>query len=382
MKKFILASAVSALFAAPATVLAQAKPAPAPTLDKILEASGISVSGYIDAMYTHSDKNQAAFSTRVFDVENNSFALRQFGLQVAKQPKEGFGGLVNITVGKDAQVIHSFPELVSNGGSGLTAGGSMFDVTQAFLQYSSGPLTVIAGKFVTLQGSEVIWTPTNVNASHSILFGAIPFTHTGVRATWALSDTVSLIAGVNNGWDQVTDRNRDKTVELGATFNPIRPLNISISGYSGKEPAPLPTSASGTRTSINAVGSYNINRALSVGAELLDVSQDIPAGGGATTSQKYTGLAGYGSYMFTPKLRGVARVEQFDDKDGLHFGIAGTKYRELTATGAYLASDSFEARAELRQDQATNAVVRDFNGATSKTQLTLAVPGPHKVGAA
>src|SRR5881397_3503241 len=65
MKKLLLASAVSALFAAPATVLAQAKPAPVPTLDKVLEASGNSVSGYIDAMYTHSDRNQAAFSTRV-----------------------------------------------------------------------------------------------------------------------------------------------------------------------------------------------------------------------------------------------------------------------------------------------------------------------------
>jgi len=115
MKKLFLASAVSALFAVPATVLAQAKPAPVPTLDKILEASGISVSGYIDAMYTHSDRNQVApaFTTRVFDLENNSFALRQFGLSVAKQPKEGFGGLVNITAGKDANVIQSFPGLLT-----------------------------------------------------------------------------------------------------------------------------------------------------------------------------------------------------------------------------------------------------------------------------
>src|SRR5437879_11468061 len=104
MKKLILASAVSALFAAPATALAQAKAPAAPTLDKVLEASGISVSGYIDAMYTHSDKNEAAFSTRVLDVEHHSYVLRQFGLQIDKQPKERFGGLDNITVGKDAQV--------------------------------------------------------------------------------------------------------------------------------------------------------------------------------------------------------------------------------------------------------------------------------------
>src|SRR6266851_9025098 len=141
MKKLFLASAVSALFAAPTTVLAQAKPG-VPTLDKVLEASGISVSGYIDAGYTHADRNiggPGGFSTRVFDSQNNSFALNQFGLSVAKQPKEGFGGLVNLTVGKDAQVIHSFPET-----SGATSGSSMFDVTQAYLQYAGGPLTVIA----------------------------------------------------------------------------------------------------------------------------------------------------------------------------------------------------------------------------------------------
>ena len=373
MKKLLIASAVSAAFAAPTVALAQA--ARAPTLSQVLDASGISMSGYLDVGYTRADKNieggvggNPARPPRVFDNQNNSFDLHQFGLSVSKLPRQGFGGLVNVTAGSDAQVIHSFPE-------GTGAGTSLFDVTQAYAQYASRELTLIAGKYATLHGTEVIWSPSNTNVSRSILFGAIPFTHTGVRATWALSDTVSLIAGVNNGWDQLTDRNRDKTVELGATLNPIRPLNISISAYSGKEPT---GGGQHTRTSINAVGSYNINRALSVGAELLNVSQDIPVGGGATTSQKYTGLAGYGSYMFTPKLRGVARVEQFDDKDGFHFGIAGTKYREFTATGAYLASDSFEARAELRQDKATNAVFRDFDGTTSKTLMTIAVQGLYK----
>src|SRR6266853_2092707 len=386
MKKVLLASAVSTLFAAPATVLAQAKPAPVPTLDKILEASGISVSGYIDAMYTHSDKNQAAFSTRVFDLENNSFALRQFGLQVAKQPKEGFGGLVNITVGKDAQVIHSFPEFASNGGSGLTAGGAMFDVTQAFLQYSSGPLTVIAGKFVTLQGSEVIWTPTNVNASHSILFGAIPFTHTGVRATWAVSDTVSLIAGVNNGWDQLTDSNKAKTAELGVTLNPIKPLTITVSDYYGKETVPFatPGASDGMRNSFNVVASYTVIDPLTIGAEILSVSQDIPGAGGTTTSAKYNGAALYVSYMFMPKLRGVLRAESFDDKNGFHFAPAApfatsdTKYKEVTATLAYLPNSSVELRGELRGDQANNAVFRNSDGTTAKSLLTLAFQGIYK----
>ena len=365
MKKLLIASAVSAIFAAPATVLAQAKPAPVPTLDKVLEASGISVSGYIDAGYTHSDRNQAAFTTRVFDTQNNSFGLNQFGLTVAKQPKEGFGGLVNLTVGRDAQFIHSSPE---------AAPGSMFDVTQAFAQYAGGPLTVIAGKFTTLHGTEVIASSGNTNVSRSILFGSVPFTHTGVRATWALGDAVSLIAGVNNGWDQLTDPNKGKTLELGAILTPIKPLSVTVSGYSGKEPTSATTE--GTKSSLNVVASYAITDPLSVGLEALSVSQENAGGG--TTKQKYSGYAGYVTYMFGSKFRGVLRGESFDDKDGLRFGTTGTKYKEVTLTGAYVASDSFEARIEGRRDNATNTKFTDYAGAASKTMTSIALQGLYK----
>ena len=371
MKKLLLASAVSALFAAPATVLAQAKPPAVPTLDKVLEASGISVSGYIDAGYTHADRNieAAAVAPRVFDNQNNSFALHQVGLTVAKQPKEGFGGVVNLTMGKDAQLIHSV--------SGAAVDTSMFDVTQAFAQYAGGPLTLIAGKFATLHGTEVIASPGNTNISRSILFGSVPFTHTGVRATWALGDTVSLIAGVNNGWDQITDTNRSKTLELGATLNPIKPLSIALSGYSGKEGV-APTD--GTRTSLNAVASYTIIDPLSVGFEVLSVSQEnfTSLVDGSTIKAKYTGVAGYVTFMFTPKFRGVVRVESFNDKDGFRFNVVDTKYKEVTLTGAYVASDSFEARVEARRDNATNTVFTDYAGAASKTLTTLALQGLYK----
>src|SRR5438445_8496794 len=151
MKKLLIASAVSAAFAAPTVALAQA--ARAPTLSQVLDASGISMSGYLDVGYTRADKNIAggvggnpAFPLRVFDNQNNSFALHQFGLSVSKLPKQGFGGLVNLTVGSDAQVIHSFPD----------TSASLFDVTQAYAQYADKALTVIAGKFATLHGTEVI----------------------------------------------------------------------------------------------------------------------------------------------------------------------------------------------------------------------------------
>src|SRR5437879_8007143 len=150
MKKLLIATAVSAAFAAPTLALAQA--ARAPTLSQVLDASGINVSGYLDAGYSYANRNVegGGFSDRVFDSQNNSFALHQFGLQVAKQPTRGFGGVVNITAGTDAQVIHAFPETT-------TGAGSTFDLTQAYGQYAMGSLTLMAGKCVPLARSAGLW---------------------------------------------------------------------------------------------------------------------------------------------------------------------------------------------------------------------------------
>ena len=366
MKKLLLATAVSAALAAPATVLAQQ--ARVPTLGQVLDASGLSVNGYIDAGYNWANRNiEATPQFRVFDAQNNSFSLHQFGLTVAKQPKEGFGGLVNLTIGKDAEVIHSFPE---NGNS------STFDMTQAYLSWSGGALTIIGGKFTTLAGSEVIASTGNMNISRSMLFGAVPFTHTGVRASWAPSDTVTIYGGLNNGWDQLQDTNRQKTLELGATFNPIKPLTMTLSGYFGNENtfngAPIPN---GERDLIDFVVNYIASNALSFGGEYLNVKQDIPG----ASSVGYQGLALYGNAMLNQQWRVSVRGEYFDDKDGAHFATpTGVKYYEATLTLAYLPTKDVELRTEVRADKAKEAVYVDSDGSTSKTLMTFGLQGLYK----
>jgi hypothetical protein len=371
MKKLLIASAVSAAFAAPAVALAQA--ARAPTIGQVLDASGISVNGYIDAAYSYANKNIEAGIAgsggtafpRAFDNQNSSFALHQFGLTVAKQPSQGYGGVINITAGSDAQLIHSFPEGAST---------NTFDLTQAYGQYASGSLTLMAGKFTTLAGTEVIASTGNMNFSRSILFTAVPLTHTGVRAGYALSDVVTFYGGVNNGWDQLTDANRSKTLELGASIVPMKPLTINVSGYFGKEATGV-GAAQDQRSLLNVTGNYVINRTMSVGAELVYVSQDRPAGGTA----KYNGLAGYFTYGLNSQWRVAARAEMFDDKQGFHFATGtGTKYNEVTATLAYLPNSSVELRGEVRADKANNSVFIDSNGSTSKTLQTFALQGIYK----
>jgi hypothetical protein len=372
MRKSLLTLAVSSAFAAP--TIANAQTPAAPTLDKVLDASGISLSGYVDTAYSHANRNvEGGFSTRVFDSQNNSFVLHQVGLQVAKQPKEGFGGLVNITAGRDAGIIRSFDST-----------DSTFDVTQAYAQYAAGKFTLIGGKFTTLHGTEVIWSPSNANFSRSILFGSVPFTHTGVRAVFAASDMFSFTGGINNGWDQNRDVNKGKTLELGTTIVPIKPLTLNASYYGGQEPSAT-TGVTGRRDSYNFVAAWQVIEPLSLGLELLRVQQKeaVFDSSGTATKGKYSGIAAYLSYTFMPKLKGSLRLETFNDKDGLRFGMPagtteGSRYREYTVGLAYLAADNFELRAELRQDRANNAVFTENATTFSKTLTTYAIQGLYK----
>ena len=383
MQKTVLSLSVAAALAVPGLASAQA-PA-VPTLDKILEASGISMAGYIDTAYTHANRNiEAGFSPRVFDSYNNDFLLHQVGLQIAKQPKSGFGGLVNITAGKDASVVHS-----------VGSTDSTWDVTQAYLQYADGPLTVIGGKFTTLHGTEVIWSPSNANYSRSLLFGSVPFTHTGVRGTFAATDSLNLIAGLNNGWDQMTDNNKSKTLELGVTATPIKPLSLAASYYGGTEFGSVTDAAGnniqGKRDSFNFVASYTIIDPLSVGFEYLTVKQKdaVSDGAGGTKDAKYNGYAFYVGYTFIPKWKLSLRAESLDDKDGFRFpgavtaaaangvAITGSKHKEFTATLGWAAADNFDLRAEVRQDKANEAVYLDGMN-YSKSLLTYALQGIYK----
>ena len=351
-----------------------AKPA-VPTLDQVLETSGVSLGGYIDTAYSHLS-GTGAFSSntanRVFDTEPNSFNLHQAAIVVAKQPKEGFGGLVNITVGNDAQVIHSFDEPVG-------PQTNRFDVTQAFAQYGQGPLTVIVGKYVTNAGAEVINSTSDVNYSRSILFGyAIPFTHTGLRATYAVNDMLSVIGGVNNGWDQIKDANKQKTLELGLTVAPTKTLSFAVTDYAGSEPVDIiakPTGTQGMRNILDLVGTWTASDKLSVTLNYDYGSQDNAVGG--TGKAKWTGLAAYANYQFTDTWRLSVRGEYFNDKNGYRTGVV-QKWKEGTITLAYLPTKSMEIRGELRGDKSDQSSFLKSDGSASKTQSSYGVEAIYK----
>ena len=109
MKNKLLNSLILAALAAPGLAMAADAPA-APTLSSVLDASGVSITGDIDLSYSHLSSTGAFTSgvnNRVFDYAPNSFTTQAVDVAISKLPAEGFGGMVETTLGKDASTIAS-----------------------------------------------------------------------------------------------------------------------------------------------------------------------------------------------------------------------------------------------------------------------------------
>jgi hypothetical protein len=319
--------------AAPAAAAEPAKPAPG-TLAGVLDASGITATGYVAASYYHSN----GYSTyHQFDNKHDSFQIDQAALTIAFQPKEGFGALVDVAAGEDMKILNA-----AEGSNPNT-----FDVVQGFVQYATGPLTVIAGKYVTLAGAEVIAPTGNTNFSRSLLFFAEPLTHTGIRAAYAASDTLSLIAGVNNGWNYSSlSTSGSKTGELGVAWTPSKTFALTAQAYVGNDPT-----FGAQRTLVDAVATYSATDALTFILSFDWGKQEQHTAGDPDLD--WNGAAFYTNYALNDQWRVSLRLEYLDDKEGFVSGLVGTpqKLKEGTLTFGYSPVKSFELRMETRYDK-------------------------------
>ena len=333
-----------------------------PTLGMILDASGIQISGFVDTAYTYcSTTGECAY--RVEDTPRNSFNMQLVDLVVSKLPEEGFGTLVNLKVGPAADP------------------NTQFGITQAYIQYALGPFTALAGKFTNLAGAEAIESPANYNFSRGYLFVASPNTHTGVRGVYAFSEQIKLALGVNNGWDNVTDDNKEKTLETSLTLTPRENLSVNLAYYSGKETVtaaapPLPASTPATKTLADIVLTYSPTESLTI---VLDYARGSQKEGTPTLgTAKWNGLAAYVNYKLNTQWRVAIRGESFDDKDGFVLESGQQKIKENTLTLAYMPSDQVELRTELRTDKSDKTVFLQSDGSFKKTQRSLALEAIYK----
>jgi hypothetical protein len=351
-----------------------AKPAaPALNADDLKKALGLSV--YLQAGYTYNSDAGAIGGEaeqndlRVFDHKANSFILDLAEIVFAKDPAVGnLGYKLKLSAGETAKFIHS-AGLVSS------AGDDPFDVTEAYVSYTAAigkGLRFDAGKMVTYFGAEVIEAIDNPNYSRSFLFNyAIPFTHTGLKMSYAFSDALNAGVYIVNGWDDSTDNNRGKSYGLSVGYTPAESFSLLVNGMTGPEQDQTSTPSAGSVSSNNrelldVVATIKPVKPLSI---ILNTDngreQNVPAGGPA----EWKGYAGIVKYDLTDVHSVAVRGEVFNDEDGFRTGTA-QRLKEMTLTWEIRLKEGLILRPEYRHDSSD---VASFDNGTKNSQNTVAL---------
>ena len=338
---------------------------------------GVQMSGFIDTSYTYNFNTPETTTNtlRVFDTQANSFMINNAQLTIEKpvSAESPAGFKTELMFGTDAEVVGG----VTTGLGTLT---SELEIQEAYAEYLAplgNGLDLKAGKFATLHGAEVIESKDNWNISRSILFGyAIPFTHTGLRAAYPVSNTFTVLAGVSNGWDLVDDSNQAKTTELGFTSTPVEHVTLGSTYMFGAEQA-----------GDNHHGRHLIDLVLGwqpIDPLQLKLNYDYAVeddAAGLHNNAMWQGLAGYARYALTDKAAVSLRGEFFNDADGVRTAIAtgvngivddDIKMYEFTLTGEYQFNPHLLGRLEFRHDKANAGVYRHQDIGQVSYQDTLA----------
>ena len=317
------------------------------------------VAAGITKAYTWSFNHPLPGSLAFHSLETHDEPSIDLGQLDVSRPSEGWfipGFDVKLDFGKVARRIKADWNGDGTIDHGDTFETNNFDAQQVYLQWAvpdDSPalkgLSLKAGKFVTLLGAEVIEPWSNYNYSRSFLFSfAIPFTHTGVLATYPLTDKISITGGAVRGWDKVANNNRGWSAIGNITYTPTDMFSIGANGIWGPEQ----TGTAGPKRGIaDFVATIKPTSALTL---LLNYDwgdeQQAALNGGTAIWQ---GFAAVANYAFNDRLSAAARGEWFEDHGGSRTGVRQTLW-EATATGKYLVTQHFYTRLEYRHDESNH----------------------------
>ncbi len=356
-----------------------------------IELHGFLSLGYV---YNFNEPDSDINTQRFFDFRHNAFRADDFEFSVLKAAKDpgSVGFRVDLDVGSNIpRTIHSVG-LLENEVDPVSGDVDFedFDVRQAFASYNAPlgrGLTIDIGKFITHFGLEVIegWPGYNDNYSRSYDFAfAIPFTHTGIRLSYPVSDKLSVMAMIVNGWDQVDDINGMKGFGGQIGFFPMEGMSFYFNYLGSPEQPdadsdwrhlfgltwvvkPLPTALPDFTLS----GTYDYGYEENLGGD------DV----------EWHAAQGVLRYDFTPWFYLALRGEWMDDEDGVRIipclagagcdgfpaGYSGQVVWALTLTPTFKIGEHLVIRPEFRYDDSNSEVFEDEGDDTKDSQTTLGV---------
>jgi hypothetical protein len=261
------------------------------------------------------------------------------GSSFANQP--GFAlGMINLVAAYEGEKVGFVADMVY-GPRGADAvfnsvGNSSSIVNQLYAYWNvSDKVTLTMGNFNTFLGYEVISPTANFNYSTSYLFSYGPFSHTGIKADFALSENTSLMLAVMNPTD-ATEYNPNGSYAFGAQL-----------GFSGQYINFLYDQGA---YELDFTGGFDVSETFFLGVNAAYFSGDDAPG--------FYGAALYPQIATSDSFKIGLRAELFQETDGdfgaIGTGVADSSVFATTLTGNY-SIGSLTIIPELRLDSASEA---------------------------
>jgi len=216
-----------------------------------------------------------------------------------------------------------------------SVGNSSELVNQLYAYYNIAEgVTITLGNFNTFLGYEVISPAANFNYSTSYMFSYGPFSHTGIKADFSISDDVSLMLGVFNQTDQ-TEANYDRYTAFGAQLG-LFGQYINFLGGDGY-------------AQIDFTGGFDLSDAFFLGINATTASLEGDTG--------FSGVALYPQLTVSDGFALGLRGEFFSETDGFGALVSDgdADNFSLTLTGSF-SSGNFIFKPEFRIDSASSEI--------------------------
>ena len=288
------------------------------------EEPTFSVSGTVDTYYRSTE-----FAPGTSFANLNGFALGMANIVLSYEgEKSGFvADLVYGPRGNDAVFGSASSTYIDdNGDVQVTGSGSNSIVNQLYVYYNvSDSFTLTLGNFNTFLGYEVISPAANFNYSTSYMFSNGPFSHTGIKADFTLSDNASLMVGVLNTTDATESQPIGEDYMFGAQLGLYGQYINFLTGQGA--------------TQFDYTGGFDLSDSFFVGINATTYEDD---------SSEWSGLALYPQVSVSDSFAIGLRGETFDIKDD-------NTFTSLTLTGSY-SSGNFILKPEIRIDSADKSV--------------------------
>lgn len=306
-------------------------------------------SGFVDASYYNNALD-----------ETSTFSLDQAEIDIEKAI-EGAGGLR-----ADIQHVNGAGE------DGLTT-DDILEQGYLWVDLPAG-LKLTFGKFNAPIGWELLDPNDMYQFSHAMVFNyGVPTNLTGAMLSGGFG-MVDFSAYAVNGWDLISDDNKEKTIggRLGVT--PAEGLNVGLSYITGKEGSDAGGAEPMGLSALDVDATFTMVEGLIIGAEYNMGTQEGASAVDAGEDAEWTAYLVTANYAFTGKAALTLRYDAFDDKDGARLGAGVSETRQsFTVSPSYAIADGFGVRAEYRYTSSDKEVFEDADGKLKKESSEFAV---------